>query len=579
MPTLSWIGKDKIVKHHREVPYCTLERIYSYDHEGQHEGDNNSENMIIHGDNLQALKALLPKYEGKIDCIYIDPPYNTGEEKWVYNDNVNDPTIIKWLGEVVGKDGEDMTRHDKWLCMMYPRLRLLREMLSPEGAIFISISDIEYANLKSICDEIFGASCFISNISWQKTYSTRNDSKGIVEEVEHILVYSRNTGWNPKKIPRTADMDSKYKNPDNDKEPWTSSDAFAADASTHQGMVYAIQHPFSGEMIYPYSNGHWRYNQDQMMNIMNGWTDYELRDIEDAKIRASICGIPVEELRNDVKAIVLSKSKAEAAEDAKKILERGQWPRFYFTKNGKGGIRKKTYLSEVEGTPPTNFWPFGEVGHTDEAKKEIISLFDGKSVFDTPKPTRLLEYILSIATDKDSIVLDSYAGSGTTAHAVINVNRRDNGNRRFILVELLDYAETITAERVKRAIGRMEPKDNRNESFSFYELGEQLIKDDVLNETVDDDVLRQYVLYSETKMEYSRDPSRSKYFLGAKDNIAYYFLYEKGATTVFDDAMMSGMEKGFEGYVVYAEACYVPPEILGRNNITFKKIPRDIRRF
>lgn len=187
MPILDWIGKEKVINHHMEVPFRVLEPSYTY---GEDSG-----NMIIHGDNLSALKSLLPRYEGKIRCIYIDPPYNTGNEGWVYNDNVNDPRIRKWLGEIVGTEGEDLSRHDKWLCMMYPRLKLLHRLLADDGVIFISIDDNEYVNLKMICDEIFGIDCFVSNISWQRTYSTRNDSKGIVNEVEHILVYSKIKDW------------------------------------------------------------------------------------------------------------------------------------------------------------------------------------------------------------------------------------------------------------------------------------------------------------------------------------------------------------------------------------------------
>ena len=168
MPTLEWIGKDKVINHHQEVPYRILDRKYSYDETGQHDGDNGSENKIIKGDNLEALKALLPEYEGKIKCIYIDPPYNTGNEGWVYNDNVSDPKIKKWLGEVVGKEGEGLSRHDKWLCMMYPRLKLLKKLLSKEGVIFISIDDSEQANLKLICDEIFGRTMFVACIPWRK---------------------------------------------------------------------------------------------------------------------------------------------------------------------------------------------------------------------------------------------------------------------------------------------------------------------------------------------------------------------------------------------------------------------------
>ena len=219
MPTLEWIGKDKVVNHHLDVPYRVLERKYSYDEAGQHDEDNGSENMIIHGDNLDALKSLLPQYEGQVKCIYIDPPYNTGNEKWVYNDNVNDPRIRAWLGKVVGAEGEDLSRHDKWLCMMYPRLKLLQRLLSDDGVIFISIDDTEYANLKLICDEVFGSNCFVSNISWQRTYSTRNDSKGIVNEAEHLLSYSKQAGWNPYKLARTEEMDALYHTPDGDERP------------------------------------------------------------------------------------------------------------------------------------------------------------------------------------------------------------------------------------------------------------------------------------------------------------------------------------------------------------------------
>lgn len=238
MPTLEWIGKDKVVNHHQEVPYRVLERQYSYDEAGQHAEDNGSENMIIHGDNLEALKALLPRYEGKVKCIYIDPPYNTGNEKWVYNDNVNDPKIKKWLGEVVGKEGEDLSRHDKWLCMMYPRLKLLQRLLAEDGVIFISIDDNELYNLKSICDEIFGLSCFVSNISWQRTYSMRNDAKGIPAEVEHILVYGKRADWQPQKLERTESMDSKYKNPDHDpKGAWRNIVASAPDSVAGENKI------------------------------------------------------------------------------------------------------------------------------------------------------------------------------------------------------------------------------------------------------------------------------------------------------------------------------------------------------
>ncbi len=580
MPTLEWIGKEKVVNHHLDVAYRVLERVYSYDNDGRHDGDNGSGNMVIHGDNLSALKSLLPRYEGRVKCIYIDPPYNTGNEGWVYNDNVNDPRIKKWLGEVVGKEGEDLSRHDKWLCMMYPRLRLLQKLLSDDGVIFISIDDTEYANLKSICDEIFGMNCFVSNISWQRTYSTRNDSKGIVNEVEHILTYSKRSGWLPNKLPRTEGMDSKYKNPDNDIMPWTSSDAFAADAASHQGMVYAIQHPFNGKMIYPYSGAHWRYQQDQMLEFMNGWCKYELKDLDDARERAAVCGLPTEEVRQGVKAIVLSESLDVSSREARKVYNRGQWPKFYFTNKGNGGIRRKTYLENVGGKVPTNYWPYMDVGHTDEAKKEIRSIFNGRAVFDTPKPHRLLEYILKIASDKDSIILDSFAGSGTTAHAVLNMNKADGGNRKFILIEMMDYADSITAERVKRVIdgygSGKQAVEGTGGSFCYYELGETLMEDGVLNESVGADKIREYVYFTETRTSPIPAGADEPYLLGTHVGTAYYFYYEKSRVTTLNWDFLATVKTVADAYVIYADLCTLSEAELEKCRITFKKIPRDI---
>ena len=580
MPTLEWIGKDKVVNHHLDVPYRVLERQYSFDENGKHDADNGSENMIIHGDNLEALKSLLPQYEGRVKCIYIDPPYNTGNEGWVYNDNVNDPRIREWLNKTVGKEGEDLSRHDKWLCMMYPRLKLLQKLLAEDGAIFISIDDTEYANQKLICDEIFGSNCFVSNISWQRTYSTRNDSKGIVYEVEHILVYSKTPDWNPNKLPRTAEMDSRYKNPDNDERPWTSGDAFAADAATHQGMVYAIQHPFSGKLIYPYQSAHWRYQQDEVLRIMNGWARYELRDLNDDAERASICGVPVESVRPGVKAIMLADSLEIASAQANSVLNRGQWPRFYFTQNGKGGIRRKTYLDSVEGKPPTNFWPYIEVGHTDEAAKTLKAIFEGKAPFDTPKPPRLIERILQIAGKENALILDSFAGSGTTAHAVLNMNKADGGHRKFILIEMMDYAESITAERVKRVIGGYGEGKNTvagtGGSFSYYELGEPLMNGDVLNENVGVEKIREYVYFTDTNSRLPEPHPDEQYFMGVHVNSAYYFYYERQVVTTLNREFLHTVRTRADAYVIYADLCTLSDTELEKYHITFKKIPRDI---
>lgn len=582
MPTLEWIGKSKVINHHQEVPFRVLERQYSYDEQGQHEEDNGSENMIIRGDNLEALKALLPRYEGRIKCIYIDPPYNTGNEGWVYNDNVNDPKIKKWLGEVVGKEGEDLTRHDKWLCMMYPRLKLLQKLLAEDGVIFISIDDAEYANLKLTCDEIFGSNCFVSNISWQRTYSTRNDSKGIVNEVEHLLVYSKQPDWNPNKLPRTAEMDERYKNPDNDVRPWKSSDAFAPDSVGHQGMVYGVQHPITGKIMYPPNGRHWSFGQEQVLEIMQGWAPYELRDINDAEIRAELCGIDKESVRQDVKSIMLSVPLEEAAKQAEQVYQRGQWPIFCFSNNGKGGVRRKTYLSEVGGRLPTNFWPFSETGHTDEAKKEMLAIFDGKATFDTPKPRRLLEFVLKVAGSEDALILDSFAGSGTTAHAVLNMNKADGGHRKFILVEMMDYADSITAERVKRVIqGYGAGKtgvEGTGGNFSFYDLGEPLLVGDCLNEAVAPEKIREYIWFMETKTPYAPLSSGNPYYLGQHNSTGYYFYYEPQRVTVLDYAFLATIKEKADGTVIYADRCSIGEDKLAQMGITFKKIPRDISR-
>ncbi len=644
MPTLNWIGKDKVVNQHLDVPFYTLEHKYGFRAEDETDtSETHSGNMIIHGDNLVALKALLPEYEGRVNCIYIDPPYNTGEEKWVYNDNVNDPHIKKWLGEVVGKEGEDLSRHDKWLCMMYPRLALLQRLLHPQGAIFISIDDNEYTNLKAICDEIFGKNCFVANVSWQRTYSVRNDKDGIAVIVEHILIYSKEPNWIPLKLERTDDMDANYANPDNDYAAWASVIPTAPSASSHQGMVYAIQQPITGELLYPTTGRCWSFGQEEMLGFMNGWCEYELRDLGDEAKRAEICGVSVDEIRKNIKGIVLKHDLNTSREKAKEIYNKGPWPKYFFTKGGLGGIRRKTYITEVEGKIPTNYWSFDEVGHTDEAKKELKEIFGGKSPFDTPKPTRLLERILDIATDDDSIILDSFAGSGTTAHAVLLANQKKHSHKKFILVELMDYADTTTAYRVKKAITGYKAtmkheeeiynkkltvknltkaetflkeadavieKEQRNYaeiskpklqdncikviasrvadgfveglggSFDYYELGKPLFKDGNLNEEVSEEDIRHYIYYTETKQPLTRERKGRSYLLDTLNGTAYYFYYKRNQLTNLSiDTLNEIVEERSSQYIIYADTCTIDEETRNELNVVFKQIPRDIKRF
>ena len=430
-------------------------------------GGWDSENLYIEGDNLDVLKLLRETYLGKVNMIYIDPPYNTGND-FVYEDDFAEDTdsYMSRSGQyddqgnqLVQNTDSNGRFHTDWLNMIYPRLRIAKDLLSEDGVIFISIDDNEAANLIKMCSEVFGEQCFVADISWQRTYSPRNDSQGVVREVEHLVVFSRNINWTPNKLERTEEMDSKYKNPDNDVAPWTSDNPFAPGAATHQGMVYAIQHPFTGEYIYPSANACWRYQQDEMLRIMNGWCPYVLKDLNDAAKRASICGIATDTVRQSVKGIVLENSLEISRKLAQAVYERGQWPRFYFTKGSLGGIRRKTYLDNIGGRLPTNFWPYAEVGHTDEAKKEVKGLFDGNAPFDTPKPVRLIDRMLTIATDKESLVLDFFSGSATTAHAVMQKNARDGGNRRYIMVQLPEPSKSpkyrnlceIGKERIRRA--------------------------------------------------------------------------------------------------------------------------------
>jgi len=399
MPQLTWIGKDKVINHHTEVPYHVLRKKYDFNLQNT----DNQGNMIIHGDNLLALKSLLPKYENRIKCIYIDPPYNTGNEGWVYNDNVNAPEIQKWLGKVVGKEAEDLTRHDKWLCMMYPRLVLLRKLLSEDGAIFISIDDNEQANLKLLCDEIFGKSNFVTNIIWEKKFSPQNDAKYFSDNHDFIVVYTKKKeNWSRNLLPRTAEQNSRFKNPDNDpRGVWTSGDLSVK--TYNPNTDYPITTP-SGKVVNPSEGRCWAVSKEKFENLIND-------------------------------------------------------NRIWFGKDGTNVPRLKKFISEVQqGTVPLTIWKYQEVGHNQSAKQDLKKLFPNeKSPFDTPKPPRLIEHILKIATNKDSIILDSFAGSGTTAHAVLNLNAEDGGNRQFILVEMEDYAESITAERVKRVI-QQDPK-------------------------------------------------------------------------------------------------------------------------
>ncbi len=408
MPTLNWIGKDAVVKHHKEVPFRLLEPVPELSlpspasgRGAGGEGDFGG-NLIVQGDNLHALKALLPRYAGQVKCIYIDPPYNTGNEGWAYNDNVNSPEIRKWLGEVVGKEGETLDRHDRWLSMMYPRLVLLRQFLRDDGAIFISIDDNEMATLRLLMDEIFGAKNFVATVLWQKIFSPKNSARHLSEDHDYVVIYALDANtWKPNLLPRSDDATARYKNPDNDERgSWTSGDLQAR--NYYSEGTYPVTCPSGRVIPGPGKGMYWRVSK----------TNFDRLDQE---------------------------------------------KRIWWGESGNNMPRLKRYLTDVkDGVVPQTMWFYKDVGHTQEAKKELLELVDFNTsvdVFITPKPTRLIQRILQIATDKDSLVLDSFAGSGTTGHAVLKQNAEDGGSRHFIQVEMdPGIAKNVTAGRMKRVV-------------------------------------------------------------------------------------------------------------------------------
>ncbi|MBC7569499.1 MAG: site-specific DNA-methyltransferase [Spirosoma sp.] len=524
MPTLTWIGKDKVVNHHHDVPFRVLEQQYSF-------GEADSFNRIIHGDNLEALKALLPYYEGRIKCIYIDPPYNTGNENWVYNDNVSDPKLKRWLGKVVGKESEDLTRHDKWLCMMYPRLVLLNRLLADDGTLFVSIDDIEVSSLRILLDEIFGRNHLISQFIWKSRVSEDARSvTGVSNDHEYILCYHKKDLSGLRGVEKDL---TKFTNPDNDvRGPWRSADLTGlATREQRPNLHYDLTDPVTGTVYESPPKG-WRFEQSTM---------------------------------------------------AKRIAE----ARILFPNLSSGRPRQKVFVNEMSSA----YKAISSVilsTNTAQGTRIINEIF-GTSVFDFPKPVELPQMLIEQVTHDfpDAIILDSFAGSGTTAHAVLNLNKQDGGNRQFILVEMEDYAETITAERVRRVIDGYGTKEGTGGGFAYYELGPALFtEDNLLNETVPLARIREYIWYSETRtplpttrLPETGEGSESPHFLGKLFDTAYYFYYEPDQLTTLDYDFLPTIQTPAEQYVVYADNCLIAREWLQQRHIIFKKIPRDISRF
>ena len=534
MATLNFKGKSFVQNHHLAVPYHEL--VPKKD-KSLTDKVRLDDNIIVHGDNLKALKALLPTYAGKVKCIYIDPPYNTGTENWVYNDNVNSPMIQEWLGKVVDRD--DLTRHEKWLCMMMPRLKLIRELLRDDGSVFVSIDDNEQPHLRALMDEVFDEENFISTIVWQKR--TSPDARATIGAAhDYIVAYAKNfqefkTTLKP--LPLSADRKAAYQNPDNDpKGPWASIDLTGQTGHATKVQYYTIVGPDGTK--YPPPKG-------------RCW--------------------------------------ALAENTFKRLLSEGS---IWFGKDGKGRPRLKRYLTEAEGTSPWTWWPHEETGHNQEATQELNEILGKADIFNNPKPVRLLKRIFQIATSHDSLILDSFAGSGTTAHATLAINKEDGGKRRFILVECEDYADKITAERVRRVIKGVPKtsdealKKGRGGSFSYFELGKPIELDGILDgkNLPSFTELARYVFYTATGQEFDeKKVDEKKFFIGSTKEYDVYLLYKpdveflKGTALTLERARALGAKNG-KRRLVFAPTKYLDQDQLDEFGIDFAQLPFEIYR-
>ena len=551
MPTLDFKGKQHIYAHHLTVPYRPLvpDAAKSVLPQEAHKGANvPDDNLIIHGDNLRALKALLPRYAGKVKCIYIDPPYNTGNEGWVYNDNVNSPLMREWLKGASPVDGEDLERHDKWLCMMWPRLHLLKELLADDGVIFVSIDDNEQHHLRMLMDEIFGERNFVSNVIWQKIFSPKNSAKHFSQDHDFLLAYARDISqWTPNLLERSEQATRRYRNPDGDpRGPWSSSDLTARNY---------------------YSRG-----------------IYEVTSPSGAKFKPSVG-----------RYFLVSPERFTQFDGEGRI---------WWGADGNNMPRLKRYLSEVkEGVVPQTLWLHTDVGHTQGAKQELVSLLDfeqSEDVFNTVKPSSLIKRVLQISTDKDSIVLDSFAGSGTTAQAVLELNREDGGNRKFILVECEDYASSITAERVRRVIkgvpGARDTalREGLGGSFTYCTLGAPIDEEAMLTgrHLPSYPALAAYLLHTATGIAaghdalvpqnddglfYRNDATGTDYYLRYEPDIEWLqsnagMLYESQARRI-----SVGQREERRKAVVFGPGKYIGQRDLTAMGITFCQIPYEMR--
>lgn len=534
MPTLNWIGKEAVVDHHRHIPTRLLECDPKLSF-----GDPDAENLLVEGDNLEALKALLPRYRGQVKCIYIDPPYNTGNENWVYNDNVNDPRIKKWLGQVVGKEAEDLCRHDKWLCMMYPRLALLRDFLREDGMLIVSIDDNEGCNLRLLLDEIFGSNNFMAMLVWKaRQHLDSRATNGISTDHEYIFVYSRNPG--AVRFKGKKRDESKYSNPDNDPRGlWMSRSILGlANAEDRPNLHYDLVDPSTGYNYPCPANTGWRYSKDTM---------------------------------------------------AQKIAEQ----RIIFPSRRNGRPREKVFLEQLQ-TQRTGFPSIIDGVFTADGSKAIRAIF-GDQVFAFPKAPQLVELLIKQATDEDSIVLDSFAGSGTTGHAVVAANHSDGGTRKCVLIEVLpEVARDVTRTRLQSVCEGYSDTasevaiEGLGSGFRYCKLGRTLLDEfgDINGDVPFTDLAR-YVYLLETGVPVPKRPKKDCPLLGVHQGRAIYLLYNgvlgdrrPAGGNVLTNSVLAGLPPHPEGKgsrVIFGEATRLSESTLARENIVFRQIPYSLR--
>lgn len=527
-----------MVNHHHDVPFRLLDKQYTFT---ANEGapTNSTANRIIHGDNLEALKSLLPEFEGKVNCIYIDPPYNTGNEGWVYNDAVNDPKIRKWLGQVVGKEGEDLSRHDKWLCMMYPRLKLLHRLLADDGVMLMSLDFNEHRFAEVMLDEIFGAPNRIETVVWKKSYGGGSKAKHIVNLHEYVICFAKDKSTiGVIELPPNDDVLKYYKFKDSKfdlRGPYRLQPLATNSMDERPNLRYPIVH--MGEEIWPEKQ--WQWSSERALLA------YANDEIEIKRVK-------------------------------------GRW-----------SVNYKQYLRDEDGEDRgSKLYSILDSVYTQHGTNEVKQMFGDGKTFDFPKPSELITKFLQAFTKSDSLVLDSFAGSGTTAHAVLKLNAQDGGNRRFILCEMMDYAETITAERVRRVMNGYgegtKAVAGTGGGFDCYTVGAPLfLEDKNLNEAVGEAAIRNYVAYTESiapAQQCGTDNAVSRYALGASDTALWLFYYEQDRITTLNLDFLASLNikrltKRPEHFVIYADKCALDKDFLAKHGITFKRIPRDITRF